>query len=157
MVSLEHLRQTLYRHSLGPLYDYLETLAKALGTDIGMSISPISLGSSAAAVNAAINGSGGKFVRTVAVEVVTSSGERHAWLNTTFKVTVSKTSTSGVVNSPNVAGRCVITNGVGEVTLEYTGTWEAGDTAIITIDGENEAGFDLFDLGSWLSTDTLVA
>lgn len=24
MVSLDHLRQTLYRHSLGPLYDYLE-------------------------------------------------------------------------------------------------------------------------------------
>lgn len=156
--TLDELRQDVYRHSLGPLYDHMELIAKALSTDIQVSISPAALGSSAAVVNAAINGAAEKFVRTVTVEIVTAAGERHVWLNELITVLVNKTSTSGVVASPNVAAGCVITNGVGEVTLEYTGTWAAADVAIITVSGDNPVrGVDLLAQGSVDSVDTLIA
>lgn len=118
-----------------PYADVINVIADAMSQDIILVATPATLGSSAAAVNAAIAGDDEKFTRTVAVKLTNTEGDTHAWYTGTLAIAVAKSSTSGVVAIADSATTVSLVNGVGSVTLNYTGTWAAADTTTLTITG----------------------
>lgn len=157
MVSLEHLRQTLYRHSLGPLYDYLEQMEAVAKLEFNLFSSLDDYaGSSATAVNAAV-GSSGKFSLLVTFELVSDDGQRMTWYSGSIPVSVSATTAgTGTAAIKDSATEVAIVDGIGSVTVEYIGTWAAEDEMKMTI-GEDSEWFIGSKNVAGIATDTLVA
>lgn len=143
------------RHTYTPndYYDYLKVVENGLSGDITIVPIPATLGSSAAVVNAAIQGEEEKFARSVHVKLVDTSGSIHKWFNGYLTVAASKNSTSGTVAIKDGATSMPLVNGEGDVIIEYTGTWAEGDTATLTVSG-TVLGYTLTQK---TSVDTLVA
>jgi hypothetical protein len=126
---------------------------KALSGDIILSVTPAVLGSSAAAVNAAIAGSAAKFTRKVSIELQSANSNLHGWFDGTFAIAASNTG-SGTIAIAGGLTTATFTNGRASVTLEYTGTWAAADTATLTVTGGTKLGYAV---SNKTSVDTLIA
>ena len=125
-----------------------------LAGDLILSVSPATLGSSAAAVNAAIGGSAGKFTRDVTIKLVDSDGTLIK-SNGSFTIGVAETTAGdGVAAIEDSATSVDLSNGEATVTLEYTGTWAENDTCTFTATGGTVAGASV---SNKTSVDTLVA
>lgn len=145
-------RTTPVGKTLG-LIDYLAVQQKAISGDMVLSVSPATLGSSAAAVTAAIGGAAGKFTRTVTIKLQTAAGQVHEWFQGTFAIAASKTG-SGTIAIAGGLSSATFVNGVATVTLEYTGAWASTNTATLTVTGGTKLGYTISDK---TSVDTLVA
>jgi len=137
-----------------PFADAINLLADAMSKDITLSATPATLGSSAAAVNAAIAGAAEKFTRSVVVKLTNTEGELHTWFTGTFAIAATKSSTGGTIAIAGGATAITLTNGQGSIVLEYTGEWAEGDTATLTITGGEVQSVTL---GNKTSIDTLIA
>lgn len=127
---------------------------KALSGDMVLVLSPATLGSSAAAVNAAIGGANAKFTRDVVIELQAANGDVHTWFDGTFAIAATKTSVAGVIAIAGALTVATFVNGRTTITLEYTGTWAAADTATLTVTGSTKLGYTITNK---TSVDTLVA
>lgn len=128
---------------------------KALAGDILLKRTPATLGSSAAAVNAAIGGVGAKFSRTIVVSVVDSDGNVHAWFNGTIAIAEAEvTNGDGTASIRGGGSTVVIVAGVGSVILDYIGTWAEGDTETLTFGNSTQI---IYTLANKTSVDTLIA
>lgn len=125
----------------------------AMSGDIAVRVTPATLGSSAAAVTAAIAGAAEKFTRNVLVELVNAAGTVHAWFNGTLAVAGSET-TAGDGTADTSEETVTMVNGVGTCTLEYIGAWAAADTATVTVTGGTILGYTV---ANKTSVDTLIA
>lgn len=134
--------------------DYLAQQEKALSGDMVLVATPATLGSSAAAVNAAIGGAGAKFSRDIVIKLQDAAGNVHSWFNGTFAIAAAKVSTSGVVAIAGGLSVATFVNGVATITLNYTGTWAAADTQTFTVTGSTKLGYTIADK---TSKDTLAA
>lgn len=133
----------------------LELRDKAMSGDMVLVLTPATLGSSAAAVTAAIGGAAAKFTRDIRVELQTAAGEVHTWFDGTFAAAGSEVTAGDGTADIAAAGTTVtLVNGVGTVTLEYIGTWAAADTATLTVTGGTLLGHTI---ANKTSVDTLVA
>ncbi len=128
-------KTTIKPEVMKPYADVINVIADAMSQDIILVATPATLGSSAAAVNAAIAGDDEKFTRTVAVKLTNTEGDTHSWYTGTLAIAVAKSSTSGVVAIDGGGSTVALVNGVGSVILNYTGTWAEGDTTTLTITG----------------------
>lgn len=129
-------------------------LQAVLAGDFALSVTPATPGSSAAAVNAAIASDAAKFTRDVAIKLVDGDGNTIR-TNGSFAIAVAEDTTGdGVVAIEDDADSITLVNGEGTVTLEYTGTWAAEDTATLTVTGGEVAGKAV---SNKTSVDTLVA
>ncbi len=110
---------------------------KALSGDLVLVVTPSTLGSSAAAVNAAIGGSAAKYTRNVTIELQTAAGELCTWFTGTMVVTPSKTG-SGTYALDGVTSPITLINGRAVVPTKYTGSWVGGtyqvETATVALD-----------------------
>ncbi|MDF2881583.1 MAG: hypothetical protein K0R54_2140 [Clostridiaceae bacterium] len=154
MSMIDKFKSKTLKHSLKDVYDYLGAMEKALNGDMVLVLSPATTGSSAATVNAAIGGSNAKYTRKVTVSVKTAAGEVCSFINGTFAIAATKTSTNGVIAISGSATTVTISEGIGTVTLEYTGTWVAADTQTLTITGGTKLGYTI---ANKTSIDTLIA
>lgn len=127
---------------------------KALSGDMVLVATPATLGSSAAAVNAAIGGAAAKFTRNVVIELQSANGDVHTWFDGTFAIAATKTSVAGVIAIAGALTVATFVNGHATITLEYTGTWVAADTATLTVTGSTKLGYTITNK---TSVDTLVA
>jgi hypothetical protein len=127
---------------------------KALSGDMVLVVVPATLGSSAATVNAAIGGVDAKFTRDVVIELEAANGDVHTWFDGTFDIAATKTSTAGVIAIADALTEASFVNGRATITLEYTGTWAAADTATLTVTGSSKLGYTI---ANKTSVDTLVA
>jgi hypothetical protein len=150
---IERFKKKVYPHSLNEFWEYQSIVEKALNGDMALVVTPVTLGSSAAAVNDEITANN-KFTRDVEVELQTTDGEVQSWLNGTFAIASSVTSTSGTLAIAGGLTEVTLKEGKGLVTLEYTGTWASGDVATLTVTGGSKLGYSIADQ---TSTDTLVA
>lgn len=130
------------------IFDYLKNVETALVGDMVLVVTPATLGSSAATVNA------GGFTREVKVELQNAAGDVHEWFNSTFAIAASKTSASGVIAIAGALTEASFVNGRATITLEYSGAWAAADTATLTVTGSTKLGYAITDK---TSVDTLVA
>jgi hypothetical protein len=133
--------------------DLLDQMSAGMNGELVLSVTPSTLGSSAAAVNTAIAGDG--FTRDVLVKLVDSNGRTHTWCDKSFSVAASE-STAGdgicsIVNSLSTIG---LTDGDAKITLRYTGTWAEADTATLTVTGGEVMGTAVTNK---TSVDTLIA
>jgi hypothetical protein len=125
----------------------------ALSGDMVFKATPATLGSSAAAVAAAIAGAAQKFTRTVTFTLETAAGERHTWYSGTVPLTIADTA-AGAAAIAAEATTATFAAGVATVVVEYTGTWAQGNTSTLTLDVGAPLGYTLVDK---TSVDTLVA
>jgi hypothetical protein len=127
----------------------------ALSGDMVLVITPATLASSAIAVNAAIGGTALKFTRDVRVELQDAAGNVHDWYDGTISLVASKTGNGTVaMKSGNPT---VMTNGVALSTIELTGSWASGNTAIVTASFATPTNARLgFTVAAKTSTDTLT-
>lgn len=124
-----------------------------MGGDVTLAISPATLGSSAAAVATAIAGDG--FTRDVEVTLENAAGDRMTWFNGSFAIAASETTAGDGTAAISGGGSTVsFVEGKATVTLEYTGTWAAADTATLTVTGKDILGYSTSNV---TSVDTLVA
>ena len=153
MRFLDYLKRFTYTPN--EFYDYLIGVERAMAGEIALIVSPATLGSSAADVNAAI-ATDDKFVRRVKVELKASAdGDVHQWFTGSFSAAVTKTGTgNGTAAIADGGGSVELENGVGYVDIEYTGTWAVGDTCTLTITGGTIMGYSV---SNETSVDTLVA
>lgn len=128
-------------------------MASAMSGDIALRITPATLGSSAAAVAAAIAGDAEKFTRDVLVELVNTAGTVHTWFNGSLAVAGSET-TAGDGTADTSEETVTMVDGVGTCTLEYIGVWAAADTATVTVTGGTILGYTV---ANKTSVDTLIA
>lgn len=136
-------------------FEYMRQVEKALSGDIVLVLTPATPGSSAAAVAAAIAGASGKFVRTVKFELKDAAGNIHAWFNGTFTISIAETTAGdGVAAIAGSATTVALTEGVGSIDIEYTGTWAAADTSTLTTTQRDVVGVTI---AAKTSKDTLVA
>lgn len=131
-------------------------MAEAMSGDMVLVCTPATLGSSAAAVNAAIAGAGAKFQRTITCSLKNANGDAHIWYNGTIDISEAEVTNGDGAASINGGGSTVtLVAGVGSVTLDYVGAWAAADTETLTF-GNNK-----MILGKTLtnatSVDTLIA
>lgn len=122
------------REAVGYIEEYIVKMNSAMAGDMVITLTPATLASSAAAVNAEIALPVGKFVRTVAVELKNAAGEIHDWFTGTLSLAdaeVTNGNGTGAVTAATVA----MVNGVGVATLEYIGVWAAADTQTLTVTG----------------------
>ena len=126
--------------------------ALAMSGDIALKCTPATLGSSAAAVAAAIAGTAEKFTRSVTVTLETAAGEVHTWFSGTRAITIADTA-SGAAAIADEADTVTFVNGVGTVVIEYTGTWATGNTSTLTVVGSTLLGHTV---ANKTSVDTLV-
>lgn len=149
MRYLDYLKRFTYTPN--EFYDYLIGVERAMAGEIVLVVSPATLGSSAADVNAAIT-TDDKFVRRVKVELKASAdGDVHQWFTGSFSAAVTNTGNGAAAIA---GGRVELENGVGYVDIEYTGTWAEGNTCTLTITGGTIMGYSVSDK---TSKDTLVA
>lgn len=141
---------------VGPDYfEYMRQIEKALAGDIVLALTPATLGSSAAAVAAAIAGTAGKFVRTVKFELKDAAGNIHTWFNGDIGLAIAEsTAGDGVAAIAGSATKVSLVEGVGSIDIEYTGTWAAADTSTLTTTQRDIAGVTI---AAKTSKDTLVA
>lgn len=155
MSKIDKFKEKTLKHSLKDVYDYMRVVEKGLNGDMVLTLTPATLGSSAATVNAAIAGEDGKFTRSVKVEVKTSDGEICTFINGTFAIAISEvTAGDGTSAIAESATTVTIVEGVGTVTIEYVGTWALGDTQTLTVTGGTKLGYSI---ANKTSVDTLVA
>jgi len=151
MRYLDYLKRFTYTPN--EFYDYLIGVERAMAGEIALIVSPATLGSSAADVNAAI-ATDDKFVRRVKVELKASAdGDIHQWFTGSFSAAVAKTGNGAAAIADN-GDSVELENGVGYVDIEYTGTWAEGDTCTLTITGGTIMGYSV---SNKTSVDTLVA
>lgn len=135
------------------LNDQHHALQAVLNGDIVLVLTPATTGSSAAGVAEAIEGDAGKFTREVVVTLEDSAGNIIK-CGATFAIAVAEvTAGDGVSAIADEATNIVLEEGQGVVTLEYTGTWAAGDTCTLTVTGGTVAGVTV---SNKTSVDTLV-
>lgn len=127
---------------------------KAMSGDMVLVVSPATLGSSAAAVNAVIDGDDEKFTRDVRIELQAANGDVHTWFDGTFAIAATKSSGSGAIAIAGGLSNATLKNGVAVVTLEYTGEWAEADTTTLTVTGGTKLGYTI---SNKTSVDTLVA
>lgn len=128
----------------------IELLSSMIGGDIEIAVDPVTLGSSAAAVNAAIAGDG--FTRTVAVSIVNSNDDVLPY-NKTLPIEVVAV-TDGDGDASVVGSTVTFVNGVASVVITYTGAWAAADTCTLTVgDTSSILGYSV---SNKTSVDTLV-
>jgi len=130
-----------------------DALVSMVSGDMIITPSPATLGSSAAAVNAAIGGAG--FTRTVVVTLKNTADKTLYPYNGTLPVSVAEV-TAGDGTS-NLAGVTEITfvSGVSSVEITYIGTWANADTQTLTIGNTSTIlGYSVADA---TSVDTLIA
>ena len=127
--------------------------SKAMSGDIALKCTPATLGSSAAAVTAAIAGAALKFTRTVVVTLETAAGDVHTWFSGTRDIAVARTG-SGTIAIAAAATAATFVNGSASVVMEYTGTWADTNTATLTVTGSTLLGHTVTNK---TSVDTLVA
>lgn len=133
----------------------MELRDKAMSGDIVLVVSPAALGSSAAAVNAAIAGADAKFSRDIVIELQAANGDVHSWFDGTLAIADTEvTAGSGTVSIAGSITVATLVNGRAVVTLEYIGAWAAADTATLTVTGGTILGYNIANKSS---TDTLVA
>lgn len=136
------------------LNQYERDLQAILAGDFALSVSPATLGSSAAAVNAAIASDAEKFTREVTIKLVNGEGDVIR-TNRSFAIAASEdTAGDGVLGIAEDADSVELVNGEATVVLEYTGTWADEDTATLTVTGGEVAGKSV---ANKTSVDTLVA
>jgi hypothetical protein len=144
MSMIDRFKSKTLKHSLKEVYDYLGAMEKALNGDMVLTLTPATTGSSAA-----------KYTRTVTVTLKTAAGEVCTFLNGTFAIAVTENTvgngTSAIAGS---ATTVTLTEGVGTVTIEYVGTWAAGDTQTLTVTGGTKLGYTI---ANKTSVDTLIA
>ncbi len=128
-------------------------MASAMSGDIALRITPATLGSSAAAVTAAIAGDDEKYARDVLVELVNTAGDVHTWFNGSLAIAGSE-SIAGDGTADTAEETVDLVDGVGTCTLEYIGAWAAADTATVTVTGGTILGYTVTNA---TSVDTLVA
>ena len=141
--------------SLKRLYERIEQLEiasqAAINGGIVLSVTPATLGSSAAAVNTAIGEDG--FTRDVVIQLLDSYGDIIA-SNGSFAIAAAKDSTSGTVTILGDLTSIELVDGEATVTLVYAGTWAEEDTCTLTVTGGTVAGNTV---ANKTSVDTLVA
>ncbi len=143
-----------FKYANSDLIAQLNAKADADSGDIILTATPATLGSSAAAVNAAIAGAAGKFTREVVVNLKNTEGTVLRWISKTFAIAVAKSSTSGLVAIADAATTVDVQRGTGTVVIEYTGEWAEEDTVTLTVTGGT---LESVALGNKTSVDTLVA
>jgi hypothetical protein len=122
---------------------------------VAFDLDPETLGSSAAAVNAAIGDDG--FTRDVVVTLVDGDDEIIPYSgNIPIDITVG---TVGDGDASVPAATATMVDGTVTVTVTYTGTWAAEDTCTLTVgDTTTLAGEDFdIDVADATSVDTLIA
>lgn len=129
----------------------MELRDKAISGDMILVVSPAALGSSAAAVTAAIAGSG--FTRDVVIELQAANGDVHSWFDGTFTIAIAEV-TAGTGTASIVSTTATFENGRCTITITYIGTWAAADTATLTITGGTKLGYTI---ANKTSVDTLIA
>jgi len=134
--------------------DRLRSLAAS--GDLQFSISPATLGSSAAAVNAAIAAADDdKFTRVITMKLQTAAGEVHTWYSGVKTVGVTENASgANAIADTTSAVSVTFVNGVATATLEYTGTWAEGNVSTFTMTGATTLGYTTANV---TSVDTLVA
>ena len=149
MRYLDYLKRFTYTPN--EFYDYLIGVERAMAGEMVLVVSPATLGSSAAVVNAAI-AADDKFVRRVKVELKASAdGDVHQWFTGSFSAAVTKNGNGTAAIKRNSVE---LENGVGYVDIVYTGTWAQGDTCTLTITGGTIMGKSI---SGGTSKDTLIA
>lgn len=154
MVSLDTLRRTLYRHSLGPLYDYLEQIESLGAGFAGIYVNSLTeLGTSAAAVS-----SGGGTDQTIEFEIINDSGDRLTWFSGPVTVTLTDTTagngTAYLMPGATKTLEAQVVDGVGSVVVRYYDTWAADDTMRLEFSSDTPIMGATLDDGF---TNTLVA
>lgn len=155
MSKIDKFNDDIQKHSFKEFWDYMCAMEKALAGDMVLVLTPATTGSSAAAVTAAIGGAAGKYTRQVKVELKSAAGEVHEWFNGTFAIGVAEvTAGNGVAAIADSATTVELVEGVGTVTIEYTGAWAAADTQTLTVTGGEKLGYAI---SNKTSVDTLIA
>ena len=136
-------------------FEYMRQIEKALAGDIALTLTPATLGSSAAKIAAAVAGDAEKFVRTVKFELKDAAGNIHTWFNGDIALTIAETTAGdGVAAIADSATKVTLVEGVGSIDIEYTGTWAAADTSTLTTTQRDITGVTI---AAKTSKDTLVA
>ena len=136
-------------------FEYMRQVEKALSGDITLVLSPATTGSSAAKVATDIAGDAEKFIRTVSFAVKDAAGNIHTWFNGDITIGVAETTAGdGVSAIAESATKVSLTEGVGSIDIEYTGTWAAADTCTLTTTQRDISGVTIT---AKTSKDTLVA
>jgi len=119
-----------------------DLMAQAMSGDMVLKCTPATLGSSAAAVAAAIAGDDSKFTRTVTVTLENAAGDVHTWYSGTHDAAaVPTTNGNGTCELVDAAGasetEIVFANGTATAIIDYTLTWAENDVCTFTVtDGE---------------------
>lgn len=132
--------------------EVINIMNAAMSGDIALMVTPATLGSSAADVNAAILADG-QFDREVEVKLVDSNGNVHTWFNGELSIAGTEV-TAGDGTAGTTAATVTMVNGVGTCVQRYIGTWAAADTATVTVTGGTLLGYTV---ANDTSVDTLVA
>jgi len=156
MALIKDIRNKHYQYSLKELYDYLQAneddsaiRESAMSGDLVLVLTPATAGSSAATINA------GSFTRDVLVELKNTAGDIHNWFTGTFAIAVvDDTAGDGSSAIAESATTVALTNGVGTVTIEYSGTWASDDTETLTVTGGTKLGYSI---DNKTSVDTAIA
>ena len=126
------------KHTYTPneFYDYMHQIELSMSGDLAIVVAPDKCGSSAAEIAAAVAGEDQKFIRTITVKLTNAAGETLEWFNGSLTVEVTEVTAgdgvSAVVESETTVK---LTNGIGTIDIEYTGTWAAEDAQTTTIKG----------------------
>lgn len=132
------------------LKNYMLQYDKALSAAGVLVMSPATLGSSAAAVNTAIAGSG--FTRDVVIEFQAADGTVHDWFDGDFTIAIADTAVAGTATI--VSTTATFVNGRCTITITYIGAWAGADTCTLTITGSTKLGYTV---ANKTSVDTLIA
>lgn len=119
-------------------------------------LTPVSLGSSAAAVMAAIGGAGAKFTRTVNAKLTNTAGGTLTWFDGDIPIAATEATTGDGTAALNPVGANItLVAGVASIDVDYIGTWAEGDTQTVTL-GDTTSVLD-YAVANATSVDTLIA
>ena len=108
--------------------------------------------SSAAAMNTAIGGEAEVFNRTVDIELQNTATDVHTWFNGAFPITITVTSTAGVVTTAHEY--VTFAAGLASLVLTHTGVWVEADTVVLALTAKSFYGYEV---ATASSTDTIAA
>lgn len=116
----------------------------AMSGDLEFVADPETAANGFTAINAAIAGAASKFTQTVTFTLQTAAGEVHTWYTGTRTIGIADTSSAGTAAIADTATATTLkfVAGVGTVTVEYTGTWAAAETATLTLTDGNVLGVE---------------
>jgi hypothetical protein len=84
-----------------------------------------------------------------------AAGNIHTWFNGDISLTIAEsTAGDGVAAIAGSATKVSLVEGVGNINIEYTGTWAAADTSTLTTTQRDITGVTI---AAETSKDTLVA